>query len=344
MLFEIFKTQLAKVADLKDMLGELHYQIVRKVAEGGMGIVYEAIQKGAGQFEKRVAIKLIKEEYSQIEEFRKNFVGEAKLVADLIHSNIVQIYYLGKFNEQYYMTMEYVNGLTLENFIKHHIQTQQKIPIEIAVFIVSRLCRALSYAHQKCDPQGHPLGIVHRDVNPRNILISYSGEVKLTDFGIAKAWDLMLDNEGEVVGGKDEYLSPEQARKEVTDRRSDLFAVGIILVEMFVGYNPFVGFDADDTVKKILSFERLNFKKMCPEIDARLLGIIERSLAHKKEDRYQSSSEILNATELYLYRDGYGPTNEKLANYLLNIFENNTSQVSQELNIQEQLESVLTIK
>lgn len=332
------------MTDFKHIFGELHYQIIRKISDGGMGIVFEAFQGGADQFKKQVAIKIIKEEYSQIEEFRKNFVGEAKLVADLIHSNIVQIYYLGKFNEQYYMTMEYVNGLTLENFIKHHSQAQQKIPLEIVVFIISRLCRGLSYAHQKCDPQGFPLGIVHRDINPRNVLISYSGEVKLTDFGIAKALDLMCNNENEVIAGKDGYLSPEQARKEATDGRSDLYAVGIILAEMVIGYNPFIGFDSEETTEKILRNELPDFKKIRPEIDDCLLNIMERSLAHKKKDRYQSSSEILNAMELYLYRDGYGPTNEKLANYLLNIFENQKSEISQKLEFQKQLEFSLTIK
>ena len=344
MLFEFFESQLSKVTDFKHIFGELHYQIIRKVADGGMGIVFEAFQGGADQFKKQVAIKIIKEEYSQIEEFRKNFVGEAKLVADLIHSNIVQIYYLGKFSEQYYMTMEYVNGLTLENFLKHHSQTQQKLPLEIAVFIISRLCRGLSYAHQKCDPQGCPLGIVHRDINPRNILISYSGEVKLTDFGIAKALDLMCNNENEVIAGKDGYLSPEQARKEVTDERSDVYAVGIILAEMIIGYNPFMSFDSEQTTERILRNEIPDFKNIRPEVDDGLLRILERSLSHKKEDRYQSSSEILNSTELYLYRDGYGPTNEKLANYLLNIFENKTSEISQKLEVQKHLESALTLK
>ena len=188
-----------------------------------MGLVYEAVQSGVGGFRKVVAIKLIREEYSAIEEFKNNFIGEAKLVADLIHTNIVQTYHLGKVNEQYFMTMEFVTGWNLEEFLDRHIETEQYVPADLAVFIVSRICRGLGYAHRKKDEHGRLLGIVHRDVNPKNIMIAKEGDVKLTDFGIAKALDLMYNKEGEVIAGKDEYLSPEQARCEITDHRADLF-------------------------------------------------------------------------------------------------------------------------
>ncbi|MDC0497516.1 protein kinase [bacterium] len=116
----------------------MHFELVRVVAEGGMGIVYEAEQKGAGKFVKRVAVKLIREEYSKIDEFRSNFIGEARLVADLIHTNIVQTYHLGEIGGQYFMTMEYVDGITIEDFIQRHRETDQLIPVDLAAFIVSR--------------------------------------------------------------------------------------------------------------------------------------------------------------------------------------------------------------
>ena len=224
---------------IKHIFNELHFELVNTIAEGGMGIVYEAKQMGAGHFSKRVAIKLVREEYSKIEEFRNNFIGEARLVADLIHTNIVQTYHLGEISGQYFMTMEHVDGITLEDFIHRHTETHQSIPIDLAAFIVSRICRGLSYAHQKCDIKGRALGIVHRDVNPRNIMLAYEGDVKLTDFGIAKALDLMHNEEGKIIAGKDEYLSPEQARREVTDGRADLFSCAIVLAEMLVGENIF---------------------------------------------------------------------------------------------------------
>lgn len=329
---------------MKHIFDELHYQLVRKIAEGGMGMVYEAYERGAGKFRKRVAIKVIREEYSAIEEFRNNFIGEARLVADLIHTNIVQTYHLGKIGEQYYMTMEYVSGLTLADFLEHHNEAGIKVPTDIAVFIISRLCRGLAYAHLKQDVEGNPLGIVHRDVNPRNIMIAYAGDVKLTDFGIAKALDLMYNEEGEVIAGKDEYLSPEQARKEVTDARADLFAAGIVLAELLIGYNPFAGYDSEHTIEKILHMKLPNFQELLPDIDERLITILERALQRDKDKRYASASDMLNATELYLYSDGYGPTNEKLANYVINVFTKHKTKLSEQLDVANQPEFKMTLK
>src|SRR5690606_23715591 len=145
-----------------------------------MGVVYEAWQRGAGQFKKVVAVKLIREEYSAIPEFQKNFIGEARLVADLIHTNIVQTYHLGLVGGQYFMVMEYVNGVNLEQFLERHQALPRTVPVDIAAFIVSRVARGLTYAHQKTDERGRPLGIVHRDIGPKNIMIAYEGDVKLT--------------------------------------------------------------------------------------------------------------------------------------------------------------------
>lgn len=329
---------------LKHIFDELHYQLIRKIAEGGMGMVYEAYERGAGKFRKRVAIKVIREEYSAIEEFRNNFIGEARLVADLIHTNIVQTYHLGQIGEQYYMTMEFVSGLTLADFLEHHNEANIKMPVDIAVFIISRLCRGLAYAHLKRDVDGNPLGIVHRDVNPRNIMIAYAGDVKLTDFGIAKALDLMYNEEGEVIAGKDEYLSPEQARKEITDARADLFAAGIVLAELLLGKNPFTGYDTEHTIDKILHMELPDFRKLLPGVDERLITIMERALQRDKNKRYASASDMLNATELYLYSDGYGPTNEKLANYLIDVFTKHKTSVSKQLDVVNQPEFKMTLK
>ncbi|HEX2101959.1 MAG TPA: protein kinase, partial [Candidatus Synoicihabitans sp.] len=140
---------LRAVAALKHILSELRYETVRKIADGGMGVVYEAWQHGSGQFRKTVAVKLIREEYSSIPEFQKNFIGEARLVADLIHTNIVQTYHLGQIRGQYFMVMEFVNGVNLEQFLERHQSLRRPIPIDLAAFIVSRVARGLTYAHQK---------------------------------------------------------------------------------------------------------------------------------------------------------------------------------------------------
>lgn len=314
---------------MKHIFDELHLEIVRTIAEGGMGVVYEARQKGIDRFEKRVAIKLIREEYSKIDEFRNNFIGEARLVADLIHTNIVQTYHLGEISGQYFMTMEFVDGITLEEFIQRHRESNQLIPSDLAAFIVSRICRGLNHAHQRCDANGRNLGIVHRDVNPRNIMLGNEGDVKLTDFGIAKAIDLMYSEEGEVIAGKDAYLSPEQALREVTDARADLFSCAIILSEMLLGENIFEADDEEHTRKNILTRKIPNFTEMRSGIDSKFNDILQLGLKREREERYQSAQEMLTTLERFLYGDGYGPTNEKLAAYMKDLFAENGESAAQ---------------
>ena len=308
------------VPSLKHILNEMQYELTRKIAEGGMGVVYEAVQRGAGQFRKVVAIKLIREEYSAIPEFQQNFIGEARLVADLIHTNIVQTYHLGQVGGQYFMTMEYVTGVTLDHFLERHTTLRRPVPVDLAAFIVSRVCRGLAYAHAQRDREGRLLGIVHRDVNPRNIMIAHEGDVKLTDFGIAKARDLMYGEEGKVIPGKDEYLSPEGASFGVTDARSDLFSLGIVLAEILLGRNLFRGATRLLSRRNILEMPLPRFSALRPEIDPRLEDILLRSLARDRNARYQSAAEFMTELELYLYSDRYGPTNEKLGAYLRELF------------------------
>ncbi|MEI6105927.1 MAG: serine/threonine-protein kinase [Opitutae bacterium] len=307
-------------SSLKHIFSELEYELIRKLAEGGMGLVYEAVQKGTGNFRKIVAIKLIREEYSSIPEFQKNFIGEAKLVADLIHTNIVQTYHLGQISGQYFMTMEFVSGVNLEQFIDRHSELNRKVPLDMAVFIASRVCRGLSYAHAKRDLEGRPLGIVHRDVNPKNVMLAIEGDVKLTDFGIAKALDLMYNEEGKVIPGKDEYLSPEGASYAVTDARSDLFSLGIVMTEILLGKNIFRGASRMESRRNILSMPVPHFATLRDDIDPKLEAIIHKSLQRDRDKRYQSAFAMLTDLELYLYSDRYGPTNEKLAVYLAEVF------------------------
>lgn len=305
---------------LRDIFVKIHYQLVRVIAEGGMGTVYKARQLGVDGFAKTVAIKLIKEEYSHIEEFCQNFIGEAKLVSNLVHSNIVQTYHLGFMEGQYYMVMEYVQGWTLEDCILRHLALGQAMPLEFAVFIVSRLCRGLVYAHEKADERQRCLGIVHRDVNPKNILLSQQGEIKLSDFGIAKARKLMYSKEGETIAGKDEYLSPEQARKEITDPRADLFSCGVILSELITGQNIFEGGTAETTRQNIELLEAPPFSTLRPEVDSKLNAILHKSLEKRRSRRYQSARELLAALESYMYQGSFVPTSEKLAAYLKILF------------------------
>ena len=294
--------------------------MIRKLAEGGMGVVYEAVQLGAGNFKKVVAVKLIREEFSAIEEFQKNFIGEARLVADLIHTNIVQTYHLGQIGGQYFMVMEFVRGVNLEVFIEKHRSLRRPIPLDLAAFIISRIARGLAYAHQKCDREGRHLNIVHRDIGPKNVLLAFEGDVKLTDFGIAKALDLMYNEEGKVIAGKDEYLSPEQANYAVTDARADLFPLGIVLTELLLGKNLFRAIDRAQSSRNILMMPIPRFATLREDIDPKLEAIIQKALTRDREQRYQSAFEMLTDLEMYLYSDRYGPTNEKLGVYIKEIF------------------------
>ena len=303
------------VAPLRTLFNEINYEMVRKIAEGGMGLVYEAEQLGAGNFRKTVAVKLIREEYSAIEEFQKNFIGEARLVADLIHTSIVQTYHLGSLGGQYFMVMEFVRGVNLEQFLEKHQELDRPIPVDLAAFIVSRIARGLTYAHQKCDREGRPLDIVHRDIGPKNIMIAYEGDVKLTDFGIAKAFDLMYNEEGKVIAGKDEYLSPEQASRAVTDARADLFPLGIVLTELLLGRNIFRAVDRAQSRRNIQTMPIPKFGDLRPEIDERLETIIHKALQRDRDKRYQSAFEMMTDLELYLYSDTYAPTIEKLGTH-----------------------------
>lgn len=309
------------VAFIKHVFSEIHYELVHKVAEGGMGVVYEAHQRGAGNFKKVVAVKLIREEYSAIEEFQKNFIGEARLVADLIHTNIVQTYHLGQVGGQYFMVMEFVRGVNLEQLLERHRALRRTMPIDIAAFIVSRIARGLTYAHQKRDSEGRLLGIVHRDIGPKNVLIAFEGDVKLTDFGIAKALDLMYNEEGKVIAGKDEYLSPEQATYAVTDARADLFPLGIVLTELLLGRNIFRSVDRAQSRRNILSLPIPQFSSLRPDIDPKLEAIIQKCLQRDRALRWQEASEVLTELEMYLYSDRYGPTNEKLGVYLREVMD-----------------------
>src|SRR5512140_847954 len=158
-----------------------------------MGIVYEAEQLGAREFVKRIAIKVIRQNYASQKQFIENFIGEAKLVADLIHTNIVQTYHLGETQGVYFIAMELIRGVNLEQFDQQLADKKRALPKELAVFIVSRVARGLAYAHAKADKDGRPLGLVHRDVSFKNIMIAFEGDVKLTDFGIAARRSFLED-------------------------------------------------------------------------------------------------------------------------------------------------------
>lgn len=299
---------------------QIRYHIVRKIFEGGMGIVYEAEQTGAQEFLKRVAIKVIRQNFASQTQFIENFVGEAKLVADLIHTNIVQTYHLGEYSGSFFIAMELIRGVNLEQFCAQLKEKRRVLPLEMAVFIASRVARGLAYAHSKTDKNGRPLGIVHRDVSFKNIMIAFEGDVKLTDFGIAKARGFLTDNEGEVVAGKADFMSPEQADFQITDKRSDLFSLGVVLATLVLGYNIFKDSTAEKSRQRIISMPIPDFRTLDRRIDEKLNQILQRALSRKLSQRYPDADEMLYELEHYIYHGGYGPTNETLGKLIRSLF------------------------
>lgn len=299
---------------------EFRYEIVRKIFEGGMGVVYEAEQKGTREFVKRIAIKVIRQNYASQKQFIDNFIGEARLVADLIHTNIVQTYHLGESNGIYFIAMELIGGVNLEQFATQLTDRKRQLSKELAVFIVSRICRGLAYAHAKLDKDGRPLGLVHRDVSLKNIMIAFEGDVKLTDFGIAKAKGFLIDQEGEIVAGKPDYMSPEQADFKITDKRSDIFSAGVVLAHLLLGRNIFKGDTAEESRSRIMNMPVPDFRALDSRIDEPLNTVLQMTLARDPEQRYANADEMLYALEHYIYHSGYGPTNETLGKFIRELF------------------------
>src|SRR5438132_13364428 len=285
-----------------------------------MGVLYEAEQLGARCFVKRLAIKVIRQNYANQKQFIDNFIGEAKLVADLIHTNIVQTYHLGETRGIYFISMELIRGVNLEQFAQQLTDKRRVLPKELAVFIVSRVARGLAYAHAKTDKDAKPLGIVHRDVSFKNIMIAFEGDVKLTDFGIAKARGFLVDNEGEVVAGKADYMSPEQANFQVTDKRSDLFSAGVVLAHLLLGRNLFKGASPEESRQRMMNLPIPDFRTLDQGIDGRLNEILHRVLARELDKRYPTADELLYDLEHYIYHSGYGPTNETLGRFNRDLF------------------------
>lgn len=290
----------------------LRYRAVRRLSAGGMGAVYEARQLGVNGFEKTVAIKRVIKKLSGSDRFVRLFIGEAKLVADLVHENIVQVYHLG-FRKGFFMVMEYVDGVDLLTLLRK-VDVVRELPVDLGVFIISRVCRALEYAHEKRGRDGDPLGIVHRDVSPSNVMLNSEGVVKLTDFGIAKARLEMIPIEE--CAGKVEYMSPEQAEGEGTDARSDIFSCGVLMYELLTGVQVFN--DKDTTVVRhnIQRKPVPDPRRARSDLPEPLVRIMARALKRDPEKRFQRSAEMGAELERFIYGKGYGPTNQTLRDYL----------------------------
>ncbi len=290
------------------------YRIVELVAEGGMGAVYRAQKLGAAGFEKTVAIKTLLPKFSSDPAFVDGFIGEAKLVANLIHENIVQIYNLERWGEGYFFVLEFVDGISLYDFIEFHRRIGRMLPLNLAVFITARVARGLAYAHsRRSADSGEALGIVHCDVCPHNILINSEGVPKITDFGIARVTNRAP---GGKVAGKLAFVAPEQARGETVDFRADLYSLGIVLAYLITGR---MLRNIKLPVTEILENAKRNVLErgiLPADLPPEMKTILERLLATDPADRYSDTSALARDLEYFIYKEGYGPTIVTLANYM----------------------------
>ena len=229
------------------------YKLVRLLARGGMAEVYLALLSGVAGFEKQIALKKILPIYTDLEEFHQLFQDEARISVSLSHSNIVQVFDFGVHHAEYYLAMEYVDGPDLEKVLMGARKLGRQLSIDSVVHIAMRIASALEYAHSRVDQDGYSLELVHRDVSPPNVLLSVQGEVKLSDFGVARYAQRISQSQPGIVRGKYAYMSPEQLTGDGLDSRSDLFSLGVLLFEMLTNVNPFLGGSDYKTMEKVVA-------------------------------------------------------------------------------------------
>ena len=279
-----------------DALGR--YEIIERIAVGGMAEIYLGRVRGTAGFDKLVAIKRILPFVALDNSFVEMFLAEARLAATLRHPNIADVFDVGIESGSYFFAMEYIHGEDLRSIRIESEAKRRIVPLEIAIAIVSGIASALSYAHLKSGPTG-PLNLVHRDISPSNILVSFDGAVKLVDFGIARAETnprSTITRTGQLKG-KIPYMSPEQCRAKPMDGRADLISLGIVLYEMTTGVRPFDGKGDFDTLERIVHGTMRPPSEIVPTYPPALEQILLRMLANRRSRRYQSADELLHDLE-----------------------------------------------
>ena len=264
----------------------------QKIDSGGMAEVYRAESAGLEGFKKTVAIKRVLPQLAEKKQFIGMFLDEARVSAHLSHSNCVQVFDVGMGDNTFFIVMEYVDGTDLKTVIEYYRRHQSLIPLEEACLITVQICQGLAYAHELTDASGHPLHIVHRDMSPPNVLITRYGEVKIVDFGLAKANSQLEKSEPGIIKGKFGYLSPEVALGQVADARTDIFAMGIILWEMLAGRRLFFGDTDLDTVRQVQAARIPPLHQFNPLVGPELERVVAKALARDPAQRYASAKQF----------------------------------------------------
>ena len=266
------------------------YLLHKKVARGGMAELFLADYVRRDGFKRKVAIKRILPHLAGNKNFIKMFTREARVAALLQHPNVVQIFDYGKIDNAYFIAMEYIDGKNLGEILS---ALKQGLPFDKAVFIISQICKGLDYSHSKQDEKtGEPFHIVHRDISPQNLLVSYQGEVKISDFGISKARSEPSLTQAGVVKGKMAYLSPEQALGEPIDHRADIYALGLVFYETLTGKRVYTFKNDIEAIRTIPIMDIKPVSTSVPDIPEELNRIVMKCLEKQKDNRYQSASAV----------------------------------------------------
>jgi len=301
------------------------YELLERIATGGMAEVYLARSFGVAGFEKQLVIKRIRPEHARDPRFVSMFINEAKIGVHLNHPNIVQVYDLGKAGDSYYIAMEHLRGRDLTRVVKTLRAAGERLPVPISVAIVAEVCRGLAHAHGQADRDGNELQFVHRDVSPHNIMVTFDGEVKLVDFGVARLMNTVQGHEpsrgpGHPGGGKYAYMSPEQARGIEVDHRTDIFSAGIVLWELLAGHRLFQDPDPKVKLRKVIQAEIPDPRDEGIEIDETLWAILSKSLTREREERYPWASLLEEDLRAWLFHHGAVTGAQQIAEVMHRVF------------------------
>jgi serine/threonine protein kinase len=315
------------------------YYLLEKINTGGMAEVFRAKAFGVEGFERLVAVKRILPNIAEDKEFIRMFVDEAKLAVQLNHANIAQIFDLGVVDGSYYIALEHVHGRDLRAMFDRCRNAGEPMPVSQACFVTMKVCEGLDYAHNKRDQTGRELHLVHRDVSPQNILVSFEGEVKLIDFGIAKAAGKGSKTQAGILKGKFGYMSPEQVRGIPIDRRSDVFSCGIVLYELLTGERLFVGESDFSTLEKVRNVEILPPSTYNRRIPDELERIVLKALAKDPDERYANAIDLHDELQAFVYTAGEFYSRKDLAAWMKKTFGREIEEESAKLESYRQLKA-----
>jgi serine/threonine-protein kinase len=295
-------------------MSDQRYHLLEKLESGGMAEVFLGEATSVHGFKKRVAIKRVLPHLASHTNFIGMFLDEARLGARLTHANIVSVFDIGKSDNSFFIVMEFVDGTNLKKIMEALRAKGERFPLKDVIYIAMETCRGLSYAHELLDDDGHPVDLVHRDVSPPNILVSKRGEVKVTDFGLAKARTQLERTDPGVVKGKFSYLSPEVATGQDVDERADIFALGVCIWEMLAGRRLFLGNTDYETVQAVSNADVPSLVGVHPEVDPQFEAVVLKALARDPADRFPTARDLGDALASYLFHHQMKVTSWDIAN------------------------------